>query len=176
VLQFESLARELVLGLQAALAEGLLIGLAGGLVFGFVNVVVTALGDSDEPHSGSPWRSLTTDRAVTLVRTSIVALVLAHLGGFLNVLSNRPVMPRSGIVLGFLSAAVLLSLSAWGSWLLFARLWFPLTGRLPWRPKRFLEDAYDRGVLRQAGAAFQFRHAQLRDHLAEHRETAPGER
>jgi hypothetical protein len=29
----------------------------------------------------------------------------------------------------------------------------------------FLADAYDRGVLRQAGAVYQFRHAQLQEHL-----------
>jgi hypothetical protein len=30
----------------------------------------------------------------------------------------------------------------------------------------FLDDAYRRGVLRQGGAAYQFRHARLQDHLA----------
>jgi hypothetical protein len=30
----------------------------------------------------------------------------------------------------------------------------------------FLGDAHRRGVLRQAGAVYQFRHARLQDHLA----------
>lgn len=31
---------------------------------------------------------------------------------------------------------------------------------------RFLEDAHRRGVLRQSGATYQFRHARVREHLA----------
>jgi hypothetical protein len=31
---------------------------------------------------------------------------------------------------------------------------------------RFYEDAHQNGVLRQSGAAYQFRHIKLRDHLA----------
>ena len=31
---------------------------------------------------------------------------------------------------------------------------------------RVLEDAHHRQVLRQAGAVYQFRHAELQDHLA----------
>lgn len=45
-----------------------------------------------------------------------------------------------------------------------ARLAFE--GWLPWRLWRFLDDAHRRGVLRQAGAEYQFRHALLQDHLA----------
>jgi hypothetical protein len=72
----------------------------------------------------------------------------------------------AGFWLGSLAALIRVALSAWGSWLLFARLWLPLTGHLPWRSHRFFNDAYDRGILRQEGASYQFRHVQLRDHLA----------
>jgi hypothetical protein len=41
-----------------------------------------------------------------------------------------------------------------------------LTGRLPWRLPEFLDDAYRRGVLRRAGAVYQFRHARLQEHFA----------
>ncbi|MEW2355765.1 hypothetical protein [Spirillospora sp. NPDC029432] len=41
-----------------------------------------------------------------------------------------------------------------------------LRGWLPWRLWPFLSDALDRGILRQAGTAWQFRHALLQDHLA----------
>ncbi|MER5264018.1 NACHT domain-containing protein [Actinosynnema sp. NPDC002837] len=44
--------------------------------------------------------------------------------------------------------------------------WWALRGRLPWRLMRFLDDAHRRGVLRQTGAVYQFRHARLRHHLA----------
>ncbi|MCC2274149.1 helix-turn-helix domain-containing protein [Streptomyces sp. ET3-23] len=56
--------------------------------------------------------------------------------------------------------------TAFGQWVVFSRIWLPLTGRLPWPVVAFLEDAYQRGVLRQAGAVYQFRHARLQDHLA----------
>ena len=39
-------------------------------------------------------------------------------------------------------------------------------GRLPWRVVRFLDDAYRLGLLRVVGPAYQFRHAELQDHLA----------
>jgi hypothetical protein len=59
------------------------------------------------------------------------------------------------------------SLTAWGTWLVFARVWLPAHGRLPWRLPEFLEDAYRRGVLRRSGAVYQFRHARLQDHLTQ---------
>ena len=37
---------------------------------------------------------------------------------------------------------------------------------LPWLLLEFLEDAHRRGVLRQAGAAYQFRHIELQRQLA----------
>ena len=53
--------------------------------------------------------------------------------------------------------------SAWFYWLVLVRGWLPLIGRLPWRIQDFLTDAYERGVLRQTGAVYQFRHARLHD-------------
>lgn len=63
-------------------------------------------------------------------------------------------------------AGYILALTAWGNWVVLARLWLPLTGRLPRQLLAFLDDAHRRGVLRQAGAVYQFRHARLQDHLA----------
>ena len=47
-----------------------------------------------------------------------------------------------------------------------ARTWLALRHRLPWRLMAFLEDAHKRGVLRQAGADYQFRHIELQHRLA----------
>jgi hypothetical protein len=58
------------------------------------------------------------------------------------------------------------SLTAWGQWAVLARIWLPLTGKLPWSVLAFLDDAHQRGVLRQAGAIYQFRHSRLQDYLA----------
>ena len=61
--------------------------------------------------------------------------------------------------------AYVFAFTAWGQWIVLARIWLPLTGKLPWAMTAFLADAYESGVLRQAGAAYQFRHARLQDHL-----------
>jgi hypothetical protein len=46
------------------------------------------------------------------------------------------------------------------------RAYLAQTGRLPWPLMDFLEDAHRRGVLRQAGAMYQFRHIDLQRQLA----------
>lgn len=59
----------------------------------------------------------------------------------------------------------ILILTIWERWLL-TRTWLPLHGHLPWAVMAFLQDAHRRGVLRQAGGVYQFRHARLQNHLA----------
>lgn len=53
------------------------------------------------------------------------------------------------------------------AWLytVIAARWLALTGRLPWRLMGFLDDAYRLGLLRTVGPAYQFRHAELQEHL-----------
>jgi hypothetical protein len=53
-------------------------------------------------------------------------------------------------------------------WYGIARIWLALRHRLPWRLMSFLADAHRRGVLRQAGAVYQFRHIELQHRLARH--------
>jgi hypothetical protein len=60
-----------------------------------------------------------------------------------------------------------------GHWAILVRLWLPLTGRLPWRLHTFLDDAYDRGVLRQTGPVWEFRHDRLQQHLSETAHSRP---
>jgi hypothetical protein len=51
---------------------------------------------------------------------------------------------------------------------LVARLRLAMMGRVSWRLMSFLADAHERrGVLRQVGAVYQFRHIDLQRHLAE---------
>jgi hypothetical protein len=49
-----------------------------------------------------------------------------------------------------------------------ARLWLAGRGHLPLHLMTFLADAHARGVLRQAGAVWEFRHANLQRRLANH--------
>ncbi|WP_261719018.1 NACHT domain-containing protein [Streptomyces sp. FZ201] len=58
------------------------------------------------------------------------------------------------------------SVSAAGR-LAVARLYLVCTGALPWHVMAFLRDAHRRGVLRQSGGLYRFRHIELRNRLAE---------
>ncbi|WP_433260351.1 BTAD domain-containing putative transcriptional regulator [Actinosynnema sp. CS-041913] len=77
--------------------------------------------------------------------------------------------PADAIAAGMLfGVAVGLSVClsrAWGSWCV-SRLWLAADGHTPMRLMAFLDDAHRRGVLRQVGAVYQFRHARLQDRLA----------
>jgi hypothetical protein len=61
--------------------------------------------------------------------------------------------------------AVAITSTSWGQFIIL-RAWLAARGRLPLRLMAFLEDAHRRGVLRQVGAVYQFRHVRLQDHLA----------
>ena len=69
------------------------------------------------------------------------------------------------VIIGLLGASVV---GVTGTWQQFHdarfRLW--VRRRLPWRIMRFLADAHRRGVLRQSGATYQFRHILLQKQLA----------
>ncbi|MCV2457753.1 NACHT domain-containing protein [Streptomyces sp. ICN988] len=71
----------------------------------------------------------------------------------------------SAIGFGLVSALSGYGDSAWGFFIL-TRCWLALTGRLPLRLMAFLEDAYHRGILRQYGPVYQFRHQHLQESLA----------
>jgi len=70
-----------------------------------------------------------------------------------------------GLVCGLAIALITMLPRAWGSFML-GQTWLALCGHQPWRLMSFLEDAHQRGVLRQTGGVYQFRHARLQDHLA----------
>ncbi|WP_026413775.1 NACHT domain-containing protein [Actinomadura oligospora] len=59
-----------------------------------------------------------------------------------------------------------ITLSSWGRFRV-AHAWLTLRGRTPHDLMAFLEDARKRGVLRQSGGGYRFRHGALRDRLAE---------
>ncbi len=72
----------------------------------------------------------------------------------------------AGLVLG-LGGGLVLSMfeTAWPSYML-TRGWLAFRHHLPWSLMSFLYDAHQRGVLRQAGAVYQFRHLELQRRLA----------
>lgn len=152
-------------------------GLGAGLVFTAIAALEAPL---DVRAAGSPDGLLEVNRRAVLglgvVTVPLFALFVAAATGAvasgLTVLRFEVVWsPTTALALGLVGGvggalAYGLSLTAWGQWVLFARIWLPLTGRLPWRLPAFLDDAYRRGVLRRAGAVYQFRHARLQEHFA----------
>ena len=60
-------------------------------------------------------------------------------------------------------------MSSWG-WFSFTRVWLGIRGVLPLRLMSFWHDAHRRGILRQAGAVYQFRHSRLQERLAKDQE------
>ncbi|WP_371675948.1 trypsin-like peptidase domain-containing protein [Streptomyces sp. NBC_01276] len=162
------------------LGDGLDGGLAGALVFvpglglgvGSVFGLMAWLEVPVDIGSGvSSSELLAQDRRNVVVHLLVWAFVFGTGAGCANAFTGGPVW---GLLLGLafgIEAAFAgglaygLAFTAWGQWVALARIWLPLTGQLPWRLVAFLDDACERDVLRQAGAVYQFRHAQLQDHL-----------
>ncbi|MFD4639859.1 helix-turn-helix domain-containing protein [Lentzea sp. NPDC058436] len=159
---------------------GLVFGLGAGLVFAVVAALEAPL---DVRSAGSPDGLLETNRRAVLGLVGVMVPVFAVfvMGATGVVASGLTALrfevlwsPTTALALGLVGGigggvAYVLSLTAWGQWVVFARVWLPLTGRLPWALPAFLDDAYRRGVLRRAGAVYQFRHARLQEHLARSR-------
>ncbi|GAA3198581.1 NACHT domain-containing protein [Dactylosporangium siamense] len=86
-------------------------------------------------------------------------------GGFVAVMFVAVVV---GLAISLLITPMTIAVSRWFRFRLVAA-YYALWGRLPWRLLRFLNDAHRRGILRQVGPVYQFRHAYLQDHLARDR-------
>jgi hypothetical protein len=113
---------------------------------------------------------LTTTLASGLTGALALGLVLDLLNGgnmmglAVAVTFGLPFGLASGLVVGLILG---LTRSVWVEFLV-ARVALALSGRVPWRLMNFLADAHkQRGVLRQVGAVYQFRHLELQRHLAE---------
>ena len=173
-------------GLDGGAMGALLFPLEVGLGTGFVLVLMAWLeAPIDIRRAVSAWDLLSTNRKNVVFHMLVWMLVFglpAGLAiGFGFALPDGPgIRQVSEPVRGLLAGLVFgleaafggglgygLSFTAWGQWVALSRVWLPLTGRLPWAVIAFLDDAHQRGVLRRAGTVYQFRHAQLQDHLAQ---------
>jgi DNA-binding SARP family transcriptional activator len=87
-------------------------------------------------------------------------------GGQVFPAATSPLLPFvAGACFGVGIGLVVLVTRAWGNYFVH-HVWLAATGRLPWRLMHFLDDAHRRGVLRQAGGVYQFRHARVQERLA----------
>jgi hypothetical protein len=139
---------------------------------------------ADTALAGSPAGLLRADRRGVLVMGMFAPLRHELIGGaYLLVLpapmllwwqlhgvGRHHVSVRDWVVVvgGSLLSTLLynVAVSAWGRYTV-ARLALAAAGKVPWRFMEFLHDAHRRGVLRQSGGFYEFRHIELRDRLAE---------
>lgn len=159
---------------------GLAFGVVSGLVYGFAANITLTTGEAvlagiTAGASVGVWGLVQYGRVVGVLYGVSGGLVAGLTAGsaYTGPIRNPALL---GLVYGLAFAlaigfAGVLS-RAWGVFLLH-RTWLALRGRLPWRLMDFLDDAHRRGILRQAGGVYQFRHALLQDHLARSRSTAP---
>ena len=163
-------------GLVSGLTAGIFGGLNAGLVFGIVAAFVFGLlawvevptlgGRTSTPPAS--WRA---DRTLNLVRTATVWLgsslifgISAGISGGLA--TGLSVGIAAGTALGLPAGLTISNHRAWPAYLV-ATYRLALAGRLPRRLMPFLDDAHRLGLLRAVGPIYQFRHAELHDHLAE---------
>ncbi|MFI1676447.1 NACHT domain-containing protein [Streptomyces sp. NPDC020607] len=142
---------------------GVLIALIGGPASGLYRALSTP---SDLIRAANPQVTLRTDRMASLSRSGVVAVMT---GGVCVVLAwafaSRGGLDHVAAQMWVPMGTAALALTAWGQ-LAVARVWLALTGRLPWRIMTFLDEAHRRGVLRQSGAHYEFRHLRMQQRLA----------
>ncbi|WP_047225095.1 MULTISPECIES: NACHT domain-containing protein [Protofrankia] len=159
-----------VAGLACGLAAGLAYGLTVGFTFGLTGAA------ADLRTAASPQAVLERDRRAFRIlgfTQGLSGTVTYGLGGGLMILlvggyadgglTVALVFVLAGGFMGVLTGG--LSQAVWG-WFALARLRLAASGQVSWRFMGFLADAHERGVLRQVGAVYQFRHVELQRRLA----------
>jgi len=159
------LAVAILLGFTVGPVVGSIVGLAVGLAA--LLLVSVQAAPADLTVAASPYFVLINDRAAFRALVLTGSLVFGLAVGITGALSaGLTAGLAGGLVVGLaVGLAVGLSRTAWGTFAL-ARAWLAARGRLPWRLMAFLADAHARGVLRQDGAVYQFRHAELQRYLS----------
>jgi hypothetical protein len=178
------------IGLDEGLANGLIAGVGGGLSFGLIFGVVLGvpLGLVDVWRAPLAAMMAVTPRVVyrrdvrshrvSGLMIGLIGGIVGGIGGWLTgpLQSAEPRLPgwygglglgtAFGLTLGLLSGLVSGFRAGAAPSLLFTEIALLLRGRRV-RFMTLLETALARQILRQAGAVYQFRHADLQDRLAD---------
>jgi hypothetical protein len=149
---------------------GLLLMVAGGLT-GFVGEPI----DTNLDQTADPVAVMHRDRFSFLASWLAVGAALGIGTGLQEAYGLTAAGQPNGLaysyaigITNFLVPAIGFAFiqATWGKYAT-ARMLLALSGRLPWRLTAFLQDAaVNRGVLRQFGAVYQFRHVELQRRLA----------
>jgi hypothetical protein len=159
------------IALPCLLAGGELLGVACG---GFGAAIVFLLQYSWVPvkadHANGPFGLL------RLHRTVFLRNLLGGVAGGLAVglIAGAALGHGDSVIIGVITGTLgglAVGMAAANAWIGYriAHLWLAVQGKIPWRLITFLDDSYKRGLLRQSGAAYQFRHDHLQRRLAEAR-------
>ncbi|HEV7909400.1 MAG TPA: NACHT domain-containing protein [Pseudonocardiaceae bacterium] len=160
-----------VIGSAIGLVFGALYGFSAGLVVGLGLAVATALrfaltNSAELSRASSPKWTMSRDRVAVWTGSLVLGVVFGATAAMVFGPHQTGMVGlglASGLMLGF--ALSVLHLRWW--WFTVARIWLAMRGKLPWELMVFLDDARKLGVLRQAGACYQFRHALIQDRLAD---------
>jgi hypothetical protein len=162
-------------GWPATLLAGLGMTLTFGVTAGNVAVLQAPV---KIDSAGGPLELLAADRRLALGGGAVAGVLSGAAIGSLIGLEQGPIVGLGFAAVGcatvWLGGAI--SVTAWGQWLIRGRLLLPLKGDLPWRTRAFLRDAHQRGVLRQAGAFYQFRHSLLQELYAPAKDAPPAQK
>jgi len=164
-------------GIIATLVTGMSVGPAMGAAI-FLTMTSGTIGQSLQHRSFSllsghsingmtPPASLALERQTVLVQSCGIAL---GSGLIVGLAVGGTTSPSGGVIAAIAVGAVAGLFCSpveprWPSYVA-ARLWLALNRELPWFLMKFLTDAHRRGVLRQVGAMYQFRHKELQRELA----------
>jgi hypothetical protein len=170
-----------MVGLVSGIVSGLAVGLAAGLASAFVGGLIVGLLSRPMGRSGvgtgaapgdltaaaSPRAVLARDRRIALLLMLAGGLAGDLAGGLVGgLVGSLGIGLVSGLMFGLVSGLGLSMIkTAWPAYILTkGRL--ASHHHLPWSLMSFLADAHRRGVLRQVGAVYQFRHLELQRRLA----------
>jgi hypothetical protein len=158
----------LVAGLFRGFLEGLAFGIGGGALIMIVGGR-TAGPPADPKTEAAPTVVLARDRRT--FQTVVLSTGLM-IGLFVGLVTWAEGGVTHGIEAG-LAFAIATGLgagcirAAWGTYTV-TRYWLAMHRQIPLKLTAFLDDAHQqRGVLRQVGAVYQFRHKELQEYLAD---------
>ncbi|MEV2227690.1 NACHT domain-containing protein [Streptomyces phaeochromogenes] len=166
----------LLLGFVCWQAQGIWRGVAALLIVPLVAIGSLGLHQvpPDMRGASGPECILRRDRRSFFKLAAVASVALVAFGA--------PLLPETNIAQLILQCLALLccalfsvgpsyasQFTAWGLYI-SSRFWLAIQRKLPWRLAAFLRDAHiRRGILRQSGAVYQFRHIEIQRHLSAHR-------